>query len=75
MQVFEELCAVWRGQNLNQDAPQQLVDLAELMQSYGFPTPGWGKGALVGLEEGSPPQVTSCSYISHIREPPNVWCS
>ena len=26
-----------------QDDPQQLSDLAELMHSYGFRTPGWGE--------------------------------
>jgi len=41
IEVLEELCGVCRGQGRWQDAPQQLTDLAELMQSYGFPTPGW----------------------------------
>ena len=49
--VFEELCDICRRQGLLQDAPagllqtaqQQLADLAELMRSYGFPTPGWGE--------------------------------
>lgn len=48
--IFEELCDICRRQGLLQDAPsglfhtgqQQLSDLAELMHSYGFPTPGWG---------------------------------
>lgn len=40
-EVLEELCGVCRGQGRWQEAPQQLTDLAELMQSYGFPTPGW----------------------------------
>ena len=48
--IFEELCSICRRQGLLQDAPaglfqnaqQQLSDLAELMHSYGFPTPGWG---------------------------------
>ena len=44
VEVFEELCGVCRGQGSMQDAPQQLSDLAELMHSYGFPTPGWGEG-------------------------------
>lgn len=49
--IFEELCDICRRQGLLQDAPaglcqnaqQQLSDLAELMRSYGFPTPGWGE--------------------------------
>ncbi|KAL0032094.1 hypothetical protein WJX77_004782 [Trebouxia sp. C0004] len=41
VEVLEELSGVCRGQGRWQDAPQQLTDLAELMQSYGFPTPGW----------------------------------
>ena len=48
MEVLEELCGVCRGQGRWQDAPQQLTDLAELMQSYGFPTPGWGEEGDVG---------------------------
>ena len=48
--IFEELCDICRRQGLLQDTPpglrqnaqQQLGDLAELMRSYGFPTPGWG---------------------------------
>ena len=30
---------------LVQHAQQQLGDLADLMHSYGFPTPGWGEEA------------------------------
>lgn len=49
--AFEELCELCRKQGLVQDTPaglfqtaqQQLGDLAELMHSYGFPTPGWGE--------------------------------
>ena len=49
--IFEELCEVYRRHGASQDessglvwfqnAQQQLSDLAELMRSYGFPTPGW----------------------------------
>lgn len=37
--MFVELCEVVKHEGY---IPQQLTDLAELMQSYGFPTPGWG---------------------------------
>ena len=51
IEIFEELCDICRRQGLLKDAPagllqiaqQQLADLAELMRSYGFPTPGWGE--------------------------------
>ena len=51
IEIFEELCDICRQQGLLKDAPagllqiaqQQLADLAELMRSYGFPTPGWGE--------------------------------
>lgn len=52
MEVLEELCGVCRGQGRWQDAPQQLTDLAELMQSYGFPTPGWGEDQNGGRADG-----------------------
>ena len=49
--IFEELCEVYRRHGASQDessglvrfqnAHQQVGDLAELMRSYGFPTPGW----------------------------------
>ncbi len=42
IELFQELCGICRGQGRWEDPPQQLTDLAELMQSYGFPTPGWG---------------------------------
>lgn len=51
--IFEELCEMYRRQGALQDASsglgrfqnaqQQLGDLADLMRSYGFPTPGWSE--------------------------------
>lgn len=51
--ILEELCEMYRrqgalqnassGLDRFQNAQQQLGDLAELMRSYGFPTPGWSE--------------------------------
>lgn len=61
LQAFEELCAAWRGLGGSiQEAPQQLLDLTELMQSYGMPTPGWdSKSPARGGT--SPQQQVSCA--------------
>ena len=69
--IFEELCDTCRRQGLLQGAPagqlqnahQQLADLAELMRSYGFPTPGWDEDteaaeALSGAADMAVDQVT-----------------
>lgn len=60
LQVFEELCGAWKAKGSLQDAPQQLVDLAELMQTYGFATPGWGSSNPI-KDAASPPQVSLAS--------------
>ena len=63
--VFQELCDIYRRQGLLQDSPsglfqtaqQQLGDLAELMHSYGFPTPTW-------VEEGRGSEPSSTADVT-----------
>ena len=64
IELFEELCGVCRGQGNLQDAPQQLADLAELMHSYGLPTPGWGQDRGPGRPE---TQATAASDLEQVR--------
>ena len=64
VEVFEELCGVCRGQGSLQDAPQQLSDLAELMHSYGFPTPGWREGEGPGRPD---PLANAASGLEQVR--------
>ncbi|KAL3161555.1 hypothetical protein ABBQ32_010422 [Trebouxia sp. C0010 RCD-2024] len=78
--ILEELCEMYRrqgalqnassGLDRFQNAQQQLGDLAELMRSYGFPTPGWSEEDAEGPSDAADMAVDQAAQRTVARSSP-----